>query len=147
MNVFEGPLSSLTRQRVLSSTEWLYSVVLYNPHGRRSAPLSITIFSSGIPSQHPCSSITITPLKQFQRFQIHRDSSRCHRRHPHTERKRQILSPAPEINTPIATRTVAKIVAPPHSPTTNAISNRYITNLNNQTQCRPPSIRKTKTSP
>lgn len=75
MNVFEGPLSSLTRQRVLSSTEWLYSVVLYNPRGRRSAPLSITIFSSGIPSQHPCSSITITPLKQFQRFQIHRDSS------------------------------------------------------------------------
>ena len=147
MNVFEGPLSSLTRQRVLSSTEWLYSVVLYNPHGRRSAPLSITIFSSGNPFQHPCSSIAITTLKRFQKFHGCRSSSRCHSRYPHTERKRKILSPAPEINPPIATRTVAKIVAPPHSPTTNAISNRYTTNFNKQARCRPPSTRKTKTSP
>lgn len=130
-----------------SSTEWLYSVVLYTPRGRRSAPLSITIFSSRNPSQHSCSSITITPLKQFQKFHGRRNSPRCLRRNPHTERKRKILSPAPEINTPIATRTVAKIVAPPHSPTTNAISNRYITKFNNQTQCRPPFTRKTKTSP
>ena len=90
------------------------------PHGRRSAPLSITIFSSGNPFQHPCSSIAITTLKRFQKFHGCRNSSRCHSRYPHTERKRKILSPAPEINPPIATRTVAKIVAPPHSPTTNA---------------------------
>lgn len=63
-----------------SSTEWLYSVVLYTPRGRRSAPLSITIFSSRNPSQHSCSSITITPLKQFQKFHGRRNSPRCLRR-------------------------------------------------------------------
>lgn len=121
--------------------------LLYTPRGRRSASLSITIFSSGIPSQHQCSSIAITTLKkQFQKFHGHWNSSR-RRRINLIETRRKILSPAPEINTPIATRTVAKIVAPPHPPTTTAISNRYITNFNNQPRCRLPFTRKTKTSP